>query len=209
MAATLDAGDRRDRRDPAPGPRGRRARAAALADDRAAHAQGLDRPQGRRRPAGRGVVPLTPGAAVRQCATTRRTWRQLEEWLRTYEPERAVRRGRRPAPRARRARAERRAADGRQPARQRRPAAARRSSCPTSATTRSRSRAPRHDAERGHARARRLPARRDPRQPRPLPDHGARRDRVEPALGRLRGHRPRLGGRDAWTATITSRPTAG
>ena len=37
--------------------------AAALADDRAAHAQGLDRPEGRRRPAGRGDVSRPPGAA--------------------------------------------------------------------------------------------------------------------------------------------------
>ena len=44
----------------------RRARgAAALADDRAAHAEGLDRPEGGRRQARRGDVALTPGAARR------------------------------------------------------------------------------------------------------------------------------------------------
>ena len=55
MAATLDAALERDPRDPA----GARAqggidRAPALADDRAAHAEGLDRPEGGRRQAGRG-----------------------------------------------------------------------------------------------------------------------------------------------------------
>ena len=53
-----------------------------------------------------------------------------------------------------------------------------------------------HD-QRGDAGARRLPARRDAREPRSLPDHGPRRDRVEPALGGVRGDRPRLGGRAA------------
>ena len=41
----------------------RRLRAAALAGDRAAHPEGLDRAEGGRRPAGRGHVPRPPGAA--------------------------------------------------------------------------------------------------------------------------------------------------
>ena len=46
------------------------ARAPALADDRAAHPEGLDRPEGGRRQAGRGDVALTPGAARRARART-------------------------------------------------------------------------------------------------------------------------------------------
>ena len=41
-------------------------RAAALADDRAADAEGLDRPRDRRRPARRGHLARPPGAAVRR-----------------------------------------------------------------------------------------------------------------------------------------------
>ena len=55
-------------------PRRRTARAPALADDRAAHAEGLDRPDGGRRPAGRGHLPRPPGAAGRGARRTRRTW---------------------------------------------------------------------------------------------------------------------------------------
>ena len=58
-------GGRRDRGHPAPRPRRRRPDPAALADDRAADAQGLDRPQGRRRPAGGGHLAGPPGAAHR------------------------------------------------------------------------------------------------------------------------------------------------
>ena len=47
LAATLDTVARRDPRDPAPRPRGRRHGAPALADDRAPDAEGLDGPEGR------------------------------------------------------------------------------------------------------------------------------------------------------------------
>ena len=43
--------------------------AAALADDRAAHAQGLDRPEGGRRQADRGLLALASGAAGRDART--------------------------------------------------------------------------------------------------------------------------------------------
>ena len=66
LAAALDDVARRDRaRSSARRAHGGRGRAAALADDRAAHAEGLDRPEGGRRPAGRGHVALAPGAARR------------------------------------------------------------------------------------------------------------------------------------------------
>ena len=59
---------------------------ADLADDRAPLAQGLDRPEGRRRQADRGHVALAPGAARRTCAATRAI-AQLEAWLRSYRPD--------------------------------------------------------------------------------------------------------------------------
>ena len=65
----------------------RRRRAAALAGDRAAHAEGLDRAQGGGRPARRGHVPRAPGAAGRRARQTPRTWRMLEAWMRSYRPE--------------------------------------------------------------------------------------------------------------------------
>ena len=92
---------------------------AALAHDRAAHAEGLDRPEGGGRPAGRGLLALAPGAAQGHAHQPRapRPARGVDAQL----PARgAVRRGRRPAARAGRAGARRRAADGREPARQRR-----------------------------------------------------------------------------------------
>ena len=63
MAATLDEVRGGDRRDPACRARGRRRRAAALADDRHAYPEGMDGSQGGGRAAGRRLVPLAPGAA--------------------------------------------------------------------------------------------------------------------------------------------------
>ena len=51
--------------------RRRRQRPATLAGDRAAHAEGLDRPARRRRRAGRGHVPRPPGAARRRAGQPR------------------------------------------------------------------------------------------------------------------------------------------
>ena len=116
-------GARHDPRDPAGRPRGRRRRAAAVADDPAGHPQGLDRAgRGRRRP-GRGHLAGPPGAAGRTPARTTTHRAQLEEWMRSYRPEElfdddgrlvasSCAHSRPPAP-----------ADERQPARQRRPAA--------------------------------------------------------------------------------------
>ena len=89
------------------------------------------------------------------------------------------------------------APDGRQPARQRRAAAGRAGAAglPRLRGRRSRRRPPaRREATRVLGDD---AARRDRPQPRPLPADGAGRDGVEPADGRVRGHRPRLGGRDA------------
>ena len=68
------------------------ARAPAVADDRPAHAEGLDRAEGGRRPAGRGHVPLAPGAAVRDPDAARSTSRQLEDVAAQLPARGAVRR---------------------------------------------------------------------------------------------------------------------
>ncbi len=64
-------GRRRDPRRPEEGARQRQGRAAALADDRAALAQGLDRAEGDRRPQGRRLVALAPGAVLRRARQSR------------------------------------------------------------------------------------------------------------------------------------------
>ena len=83
MAATLDAV-----LDQIADPATRRARAdAAWPMIVLRTPEGLDRAQGGRRPAGRGHLARPPGAADRSRATTRSTWRMLEEWMRSYRPE--------------------------------------------------------------------------------------------------------------------------
>ena len=57
---------RRDRRDPARGAQRRAIRACPLADDRPAHAQGLDGPEGRRRAPDRGHLAFPPGPGHRR-----------------------------------------------------------------------------------------------------------------------------------------------
>ena len=198
MAATLDRALDRHRRDPAGGAR-RRAGAPALADDRPAHAEGLDRPEGGRRPARRGLVPLAPGPALRGPRDGPEHLAALEAWMRSYRPEELFDERRRARRRARRARA-RRATGAWAPTRT--PTAAcccATCACPTSATTRSTCRRPATTHGRGDARARRLPARRDAhgRRAAQLPRLRARRDRVEPPRRRVRGDRPPVDGRDA------------
>ena len=71
MAATLDAIVAEIRAIQKKARDSRQGRAAALADDRAAHAQGLDRAEGDRRPQGRGLVALAPGALLRRARQPR------------------------------------------------------------------------------------------------------------------------------------------
>ena len=109
----------------------------ALAGHRAAHAEGLDRAEGRRRPADRGHVPRASGAARRGQGQPRapRDPRDLDAEL----PARGAVRRRRPAPaRAGGPGPHGRSTHGRQPARQRRQGSSWTSICRTSATTRSR-----------------------------------------------------------------------
>ncbi len=189
---------RRDRGRPARLAGGRRHRAAPVADDRAAHAQGLDRAQGGRRPAGRGHVPVAPGAAgqpgreARPPAHARGVDAQL--------PARgAVRRDRPAAGRCGGAVAVGPAAHGRQPPRQRRPAAPR-SRPARLPPVRGRGPAPRLRVVRAGAGDGRVAARRGRPQPDDLPGHGPGRDPVEPAGRGARRHvpgvaRPHRGGR--------------
>ena len=183
-------GARRDRGDPRePG------RPPAVADDRAALTQGLDRTEGGRRAARRGHVPLAPGAAVRAARQPRAPG--AARGVAALVPARgAVRRGR-PAPGRRpRARTRRPPADGREPARQRRAPAA---GPPAAGLPRLRRRGARARGpiERGHARARLVPARRRAPQPRDVPDLRPRRDGLQPPRRRVRGDRSRVGARGA------------
>ena len=120
----------------------------------------------------------------------------------------AVRRERCRGLRDPRAGADRAAPDERQPARQRRPPAAS-AGAARLPRLRGRGRAPRHRRERGDEGPRRLAARRDRAQPRQLPDHRPRRDRLEPAVGSVRGRPTGCGRPSCATTTSTWRPRAG
>ena len=58
-----------------------------VADDRAAHPEGLDRAEGGRRRPGRGHLPRPIRSRWPRRAPTPSTAQQLEEWLRSYRPE--------------------------------------------------------------------------------------------------------------------------
>ena len=87
LAAALDEALDEIARDPARGPRGDGVRAPALADDRPAHAEGLDGPEGGRRQAGRGHAGARTRCRSRASRDNPEHLRQLEEWLRSYRPE--------------------------------------------------------------------------------------------------------------------------
>ena len=127
--------------------------------------EGLDRAEGRGRPAGGGDVAGAPGADRRRPRPTPSTWPQLEEWLRSYRPEELFDADGALAGRAGRARPARPPADERQPARQRRPAAARPRPARLPRLRGRRSASPAPARRRGHPRARRLAAGRDRAQP--------------------------------------------
>ena len=209
MAAALDEVARRDRGDPGSArPGDGDARAAALADDRAAHAEGLDRPEGRRRQAGRGHAGARTRCRSPTSATTRSTSRQLEALAAQLPARRAVRR--------------RAARCGRSSPRSPRPATRRMSAnphangglllhdlrlpdfrdyavdVPTPGTTHGR----------GDPRARRRScATSIRRNPTTFRIFGPGRDRLEPAGRGVRGHRPRLAGARSCRPTTTSRRT--
>jgi xylulose-5-phosphate/fructose-6-phosphate phosphoketolase len=157
--------------------------AAALADDRAAHAQGLDRPEEVDGIRVTGTwrshqVPLSGVRATRPPAV-------LETWLRSYRPEELFDEDGRPTELVLRCQPRGRPADERDAARQRRPAA-RTWTCRTSATTPSTCRT-RPRSARESTRARRADARRLPAQPGQLPAVLPRRDQQQPARRGVRG----------------------
>ena len=197
MAATLDTILDRD---PAhPGPRARRAadRAPALAHADPAHAKGLDRPQGRRRQAGRRHLALAPGAVRASCAKSPSTSRSSKtgcgatgrkssstptasssrSWP-ALAPKGRRRMGMNPHANGGLLLEPLRLPDFRDYA--------------VEVTNPARPR-------RGDARARRIPARRHAAQPREpeFPALRPRRNRLEPPRRRARGHRQDLGSRDA------------
>ena len=171
--------------------RGRRDRAAALADDRAAHAEGLDRARARATPA-LATRCRWPSRARRPAALA-----ELEAWLRSYRPEELFdeRRRRRATTSSRR---RPRATAGW--ARTRTPTAAcccATCGCPTSATTPSTVAAP---ATTSSEATRVLGAfLRDviAAQPAHVPAVRPGRDRLQPPRRGVRGHRPRLARRGA------------
>ena len=126
-----------------------RPRPAALADDRAAHAEGLDRPEGGRRQAGRrtpGAAHQVPMADVRDNPAHLAL---LEAWLRSYRPDELFDEHGTLRPELAALAPGRRSADERQPACQRRACCCATCASRTSATTRSTSTAPAIDLVRG------------------------------------------------------------
>ena len=194
FAAALDDAYARDPRDPAAAARGTGGRAERPRWP----AIVLRTPKGWTGPhevdgvAGRGHLPLPPGAAARACARTPSTSPSSRRWLRSYRPEERFDADGALVAGAGRAGARRRPADGRAAARQRRPPARRRSTCPTSAgyalPRRARRRAARGvDARARRAAARRLRAQRAAAQ---LPPLLPRRDELQPARRGVRGRGP-------------------
>ena len=126
LAETLDRVLDEIARDPARRPaRRRRTDRPALADDRAAHPEGLDRPQGW----STGCRSRAPGARTRfrwpRPARTPSTARSSRQWMRSYRPEELFDATGRLVPELQALAPIGDAADEREPARQRRPAAAR------------------------------------------------------------------------------------
>ena len=215
LAATLDSVARRGSpqiQHASPNRRARvaDARPAALADDRAAHAEGLDRPEGGRRPAGRGHLPRPPGAAGRRPGRTPSTARSSRSGCAATGPRSCSTPPAGWCPSCAALAPAGRAADERQPARQRRPAAARPGACPTSAHYAVEVTEPGDRTQRGDQGAGRVPARHR-RWPTATNFRimGPGRDRLQPAAGGVRADRPGLGRRGACTATCTWPPTAG
>ena len=192
----------------------RRARTGAhtdrpqLADDRAAHAEGLDRPAGGGRRAGGGHVPGAPGAAGRAAAESRapgpaggsgcaRTGRRsCSTPTARLLPEIAA-----IAPTGQRRMSDNPHANGGLLLRDLR--------LPDFRDYAVEVAAPGRGAGRGDQGARHLAAGRDPAQPDDVPADGPGRDRLQPAQRRVRGDRPGLRGRDPRPATTTWRRAAG
>ena len=195
MAATLDAAIGEIRAIQKKARDTRQGRAPALADDRAALAQGLDRPKEIKghKAEGSWRSHQVPFSDVRENPASLKL---LENWLQELPAGGAVRRQRPADAGAAGAAPDGHAAHERQPARQRRPAA----QGPEAAglpRLRGRSGAGGQGAAREHQAARRVPARRDARQHDELPRLRSGRDRLQPPAGDLRGEQEDLDGRPA------------
>src|SRR6478735_8659036 len=168
--------------------------AGAVADDRAAFAQGLDRAQDGGREAGGGHLAQPPGPAER---SPHQPWapEPAAAVARVLPAGGTLRRPRTPEAGDGQERPGRGAADERNPPCQRRdPAApAQPAGLPPA---RRRRRRTRHQKDQPHGDARPLAARRHCAEPRDLPALRPRRDGIEPAAGRLRGHRQGLAVQD-------------
>ncbi len=166
-----------------------------VADDRHAHAEGLDLPQVHRRQARGRVLARPPGADGRHGqARARGHPRRLDEELSARG---AVRRGRRAQTRSRGAGALWNTPHERQSAHQRRRAPARAQAAGLSRLRRRRSVARRRD-RRGDAGHGNVPPRRDEAQPGvpQLPPVQPGREQFQPLAGRAGGDQARLGRRD-------------
>ena len=122
MAATLERADRRDSCAAEGGARVEHARPSALADDRAALAEGVDRAEGDQGTQGRRVLAIASGA-VRRCAGQSRESEAPRRLDAQLQARGAVRRRRQARAEAPGPGARRESAHERQPARQRRAAA--------------------------------------------------------------------------------------
>ena len=185
MAATLETVVGEIQRHPEGRARARLHEAARVAHDRPALAQGLDRPEGGRRQAGRRHLPRAPGAADGLRRRSPSTSRCSKTGCGATGPRSCSTRTASSIAGTGRAGAQGHAPHGRESARQRRPAAARICACRISATTPSMCRSPATVDRRSHARAGQLPARR----------HEAEQRRAQ--LPRLRARTKPL--RTAWT----------
>ena len=190
---------RRDPRDPTPrARRGRHSTRARWPMIVLADAEGLDRAEGGRRPAGRGNVARASGAARRRARRSPSTSRALEAWMRSYRPEELFDDAGRPRaeivdwlPRGG-------PAHGREPARQRGPAAARSRAARLPRLRRRGARArasPSAEATRVLGQYLRDVFRLNADDAR-LPAVRPRRDRVEPARRGVRSDAEDVGGRD-------------
>ena len=182
--------------------------AAAMADDRPAQPQGLDRPREVDGMQVEGTWRVAPGPARATRAKNAEHLRSLEEWLRSYRPEELFDETGSSCPSLRALRAARRAAHEREPARERR-RAPRRPRDARLPRLRGRRAGAGTTIERGDARARRVPARRDRPEPAERSASSAPTRPRRTGSARVRRHRANLGRRDVARRTSISPPTAG
>ena len=213
MAAALDHGHRRDPAHPGASPPSRPTTTRpALADDRAGYAQGLDRPEGGRRPAGRRHLPRRTRFRCWSDAEHPEHVQQLEAWLQELPAGGAVRRHRPPAARTGRTGSPGRPPHGRQSARQRRRCCCATCGCPISAVHAVDVPAPGAVRGRGHPGAGPIPARRgqaNNQDQRNFRIFGPDETALQPARRRVRGHQPPVGRRDRARRRVPGRRRTG